>query len=241
MPRGAPDWSVNAPIEEVYKTLDYGEIAARSGNLLGFDRKGNVVFVDDCSSGVSRWNKISSTGERVVGKYGSNIYGGYSIFIEDDGSNSTRPGIYTSLPILNRSATGLEIIGSFAYTETLVELLLQFDDGSSLTSFNIRINNKDGELYLFDNTLNWRKIGSFEVLPAGTMWTWNAKMIVNPVTGYYEKVKFNGLDFSVSNYKGPVHDTLYPYMTIIQISAGYALFDSYGGINLNGVIFTVNE
>lgn len=241
MPRGSPDWGEYAPIEDLYKTLDYGEIAARTGSLVGFDRKGNVVFVDDCSSGVSRWNKIEWPGERVVGKYGYNIYGGYSIYIEDNGLDGNRPGIYTSLPIFKKSKAGLEVIGSFAYGPTLVEMMLQFDDGSQLYTFRVRFNNNDGSISLYDKTLGWVTIGYFVKMPSGAMWTWYAKMIVDPVSGKYDRFKFNGLEFDISKYVAMVGATTYAQLTVLQITAGYAVANSYGGVNLNGIIFTINE
>ena len=241
MARGMPDWGEYTPIQDLYKTLDYGEIAARTGSLVGFDRKGNVIFVDDCSSGVSRWNKIEWSGERVVGKYGYNIYGGYSIYIEDDGLDSDRPGIYTSLPLFKKSKAGLEIIGNFAYARTLVEMRLRFDDGSQLLTFRVRFNNNDGTISLYAKTLGWVTIGHFVNMPSGAMWTWYAKMIVDPVSGKYDRFKFNGLEFDISKFMAMVGATTYAQLTVLQLTAGYAVANSYGGINLNGVIFTINE
>lgn len=241
MPRGSPDWGEYAPIQDLYKTLDYGEIAARTGSLVGFDRKGNVIFVDDCSSGVSRWNKIEWPGERVVGKYGYNIFGGYSIYIEDNGLDGNKPGIYTSLPIFKNSKAGLEIIGSFAYGRTLVEMMLQFDDGSQLLTFMVGFNNNDGTISLYDKSLGWVTFGYFNPMPSGAMWTWYAKMVVDPVSGKYNRFKFNGEDFDIANYLAMVGQSNYAQLTVLQVTAGYAVANSYGGINLNGVIFTVNE
>ena len=78
MPRGAPDWGAYSPIVSLSKAFDEVETSVRLGGVVGFDRSGNAIFIDDFSSGLSRWRKVQWGGEKVVCRYGNNIFGGIS-------------------------------------------------------------------------------------------------------------------------------------------------------------------
>lgn len=56
MGHGTRDWGERAPTATIYQLPDMGELAARLGSIDRFDRRGNVVFMEDFESGLgSRW------------------------------------------------------------------------------------------------------------------------------------------------------------------------------------------
>ncbi len=57
MPRGQPDFGLYAVKETVASLSDLGELAARLGSIVTYDRKGDVVWFDDFQGDLAAWLK----------------------------------------------------------------------------------------------------------------------------------------------------------------------------------------
>ncbi|MBA7572235.1 hypothetical protein ES708_14011 [subsurface metagenome] len=55
MAHGQPDFGAYAAKETVGSLADIGELAARLGSIVTYDRRGDVVFLDSFESGLSAW------------------------------------------------------------------------------------------------------------------------------------------------------------------------------------------
>ena len=54
MPHGLPDWGLEGPKSTTYGLDDLGEQAVRLGSIVSFDRRGDVVLLDDYTQGLTR-------------------------------------------------------------------------------------------------------------------------------------------------------------------------------------------
>jgi len=50
MAHGHPDYGIGAPLKTIYTLEDMAELAARLGSFVTFDRRGNIIFLDDFDS-----------------------------------------------------------------------------------------------------------------------------------------------------------------------------------------------
>jgi len=55
MAHGAPDWGAFKPGTTVYSLSDMAELAARLGSPVTFDRRGEVMWMDDFEGSVNKW------------------------------------------------------------------------------------------------------------------------------------------------------------------------------------------
>ncbi|MBA7481123.1 hypothetical protein ES707_16593 [subsurface metagenome] len=55
MPRGQPDYGMYAVKEVSASVSDMGEVAARLGSIVTYDKRGDVVFFDDFEEPILRW------------------------------------------------------------------------------------------------------------------------------------------------------------------------------------------
>lgn len=60
MAHGKPDWNRTNAASTTFQMDDLGELAARLGSVVTFDRRGDVVFIDDFENGLVQW--LVSTG-----------------------------------------------------------------------------------------------------------------------------------------------------------------------------------
>ncbi|MBA7472202.1 MAG: hypothetical protein GH156_00560 [Dehalococcoidia bacterium] len=55
MAHGTPDWAQYAAKSTVYGEIDTSELAVRLGSIVSYDRRGDVVWLDDFNSGLAEW------------------------------------------------------------------------------------------------------------------------------------------------------------------------------------------
>lgn len=55
MPHGGPDWGTTGPLGTVFTLEDMAELAVRLGSIDTFDRRGNVILLDDFEGGILKW------------------------------------------------------------------------------------------------------------------------------------------------------------------------------------------
>lgn len=60
MPHGGPDWGTTGPLGTVFTMEDMGELAARLGSIVTYDRRGNVIFLDSFEGGLGKWRPWQS-------------------------------------------------------------------------------------------------------------------------------------------------------------------------------------
>jgi len=62
MPRGAPDWAQNQAFADVEQGVDVQELSARASQRYMWGRSGKVIFLDDFSPDIGRWNLVPEPG-----------------------------------------------------------------------------------------------------------------------------------------------------------------------------------
>ena len=56
MPHGNRDYGIGAPKWTIYPLTDLGELAARLGSPVTFDRRGDVIWIEDFESSLNKWD-----------------------------------------------------------------------------------------------------------------------------------------------------------------------------------------
>jgi len=138
MSHGTPDWGRTSGLKTTYPMTDLGELAARLGSPITFDRRGDVVFFDSFEDGLSQWAPTHDTHGTTVtpsGQYSRT--GGFSVEVALAGNANA----YASLPRrqptpvagklgVEYSATALSLAGKL-----LIELYVY--DGSVAHEFSL--------------------------------------------------------------------------------------------------------
>lgn len=139
MVHGTPDWGLTAGQATVYQLTDLGELAVRLGSIVSFDRRGDVVWLDDFEDGANKWEvAVAGTGAAVAISTARARNGAQSILLTagSDGARYAQIGHFQAIPSL--SNLGVEF--SFAHIAALDNLLLELDvnTGSRLLTPRIR-------------------------------------------------------------------------------------------------------
>ena len=58
MAHGQPDFGMYSVAATIYRLADMGELAARLGSIVTFDRRGDIVWLDDFEGDVDKWLQL---------------------------------------------------------------------------------------------------------------------------------------------------------------------------------------
>ena len=126
MPHGHPDYGTGAPVSTVYSIQDMAELAARLGSIVTFDRRGNVLLMEDFEGSLAKaayW-QYSAGGDVSV----SNLYalhGQFSCkFLAPAGGFAS---LYYMLPVPILSPMGVEFCFNRVDDGNLEYIDLQFN------------------------------------------------------------------------------------------------------------------
>jgi len=202
MAHGARDFGIYAPKETIVIMEDLGELAVRLGSPVNFDRKGDVVFLDDFEDGISKWDidlfagRGSFTWESTYSRFG-----GFSGLITTGDNNGDELWIFDFIPTPIRSKMGLEV--SF----TLVDTILDFH-------FGLWVVDSEGRYYpevqfvRADDKWQYRDIGGVfqDITPTqplieGPPYFHTVKLVFDLTTQYYSHLKVNNTIYDLSSLK----------------------------------------
>ena len=186
--------NMNAPAVRgpVYSVTDLGELAARLGSIVTFDRRGDVVWLDDFESGVGKWLPVTSgvgAGVVVSNSYARN--GLYSCELTAGTTMAQVATIQRVLPYPVLSRMGFEC--SFAFDSNLAEIYLTFDmfDGASQHIAEVRYDYVNKKLQYRDSDNNWQDIATSLDLRQSYYPFWVWKLVVDFANEEYVRLVLN--------------------------------------------------
>lgn len=241
MPKGQRDFGLYAPTETIVGLSDMGELAARLGSIITFDRQGNVMAFDDFESGIEAWVKSGSAG---YGVSWNSVYakaGGFSCKLETAAVVGYNVTTLKQLGLQTLSPIGLEV--SFAYGQNWksLDIVIYIVDGSKLYHAAIRYDYPNTKLLYLDSANAYQDVpgGSF-VIPSTAGAFHTLKFVVDLPTGKYKRllVDNNSFDLSALSFYNPANPSIPAgtFRVTLSTSTGAAAI-AY----IDNVIITQNE
>ena len=243
MPHGAPDWSKYRTTSTTYPVLDLAELAARLGTPATFDRRGDVVWMDDFSHGINKWYVTSNgVGGTAIPDHLYADVGPYSAKLTTPGTatNYTRITHYCHLPLA--PTIGLEArIGLWQELHYFQWEIWAYD-GSDATYYQIQI-----DLEVQPNLLQYLNSGGtwttfrtdFEATGALNSFNYS-KLVVDWQAKTYTRFILNDHISDLTGIAGRHYSTTSRRHTIIRFRA-YGLDTGTGPAWVDGVIITHDE
>jgi len=203
---GTPDYSPIKPPGQItpgpiYTLSDMGELAARLGSIVTFDRRGNIIWMDDFESGLSQWRQVGDRDAEWNGNQAKN--GGFCCKLITPAVAGGSCGIerYIGFPAL--SPMGFEF--SYSDDDTAgvprsLWILVVLDSGSYRYTTGIFYDVMNGKLrYTSGN-------GSLQDIPGGAYYMSTffpgefdtLKFVADFTTAKYKRLLINSQTFDVS-------------------------------------------
>jgi len=241
MSHTAPDGSWLGVLSTLYALQDLGELAARLGSIVSFDRRGNVFWLDNFEDGAGKWTlAYSGTGAGTALVATTAHSGAYSLKLttgdaEDDYAYAEKRMSYPGLE-------GLGLECSFASDAVTPTVTLQLLVRGAATSYwaSVRYSwERDVVEYLDENNA-WQTLASSVDL-ANTRYVFHAmKLVADFSTGKYIRCILGDVEYDMSAY-----DLRSVSVAQTPILHGRITVETEAGANepvfIDNVIFTRNE
>jgi hypothetical protein len=195
------DYSSKYRQTSVYGNIDSAEIAARLKSCDTHDRRGLILWMDDFEGAEKHWTDVVNGVGGVVAL--STDYarsGDQSMKCTTGGAAGNYAGVRRYLVYPKLSRLGFEI--SFTYNLNINYYALNADtfDGATTHRGWIRIDLTNDRLRYYDDAMNFQtffnhcplcdQIGAFNT----------AKLVIDPVGGYYTRFILNDVEYDLSSY-----------------------------------------
>jgi len=248
MAHGGPDWGINLPVATVYGVDDMGELAARLGSIVNFDRRGNVMFLDDFESGLNKWIIVLSGGggDAIVTTNERARSGAVSCKITTGAgaADDERLFHYFAYPVLSKMGSELSLTLEAPDIDYII-LNLTIDDGVNIKSGGIKIlpaalGSSLLTLQYRDETNAWVTFSTATIFPDDHFFV-PAKLVVDMEKNMYERFLLANYAFDLSAY--PIHVTAVsptPGVSVFVVIVGNGAAGNHS-LYIDDVIITQNE
>jgi len=239
MAHGYPDWGGAAPTPTVYGLQDLGELAARLGSIDTFDRRGNIVFMEDFENGTERWRTEGDESADMGWSAERARSGGFCYKIETSKVSSANTGIHYKGSRPRLSSIGLEFSHGGGADWAIMTARLAIYDGTHELNSWLRYHADDDSLDIYSDTGVFVPIGTYHP-PTTVREFFTIKLVADFKALKYKRLIANNEEIDLSIYAmHPVTNTTAQRMEIyIMVSSG-----PYGiaHMHVDDIIVTQNE
>ena len=221
--RGQPDFGALAAKEVSASISDLGEIAARLGSILIYDKRGDVVDFDNFEAPVLRWQEVL-VGDNSYQRFSSASArsGSQSLLLHAESIEEGAAGITKAFVPLGSRRVGIEISFSYLYPfDCDLFILLYYADGTTLYLAEVKFDPYAGKLYIWTDTGEYKEIAA-PVSSYEALFTFKTiKLVVDFDTLKYERLLFDLNAYDISAYSIPEQagDVTARYVVQIYIEA----------------------
>lgn len=200
MPRGQPDYGPQAVKEVTASVSDMGEVAARLGSIVTYDKRGVVVDFDNFETPAWRWQRAMSVGGYVLQDSTNPKSGSQAARLYTAAVIGRSCGIYKDTASLVSKRLGSEISFSRLSHDGKFTTNMSHFDGEDAYYPEIYIDSNTGKIYLWDNTLAYREIADEGQLLVEYFYYYTMKMVCDFTLGKYVRLMFMSKEYDISAY-----------------------------------------
>ena len=218
MAHGTPDYGVTAGVETVYQVRDLGELAARLGSPITYDRSGDVIWWEDFECGLAKWNftHVNGVGSNQLStakaRNGRNSLQSITAAGASAAEVAQHQMAFPSLSLLGLEASWLMQSSAGA---PRIEIFLQ--DGAQQQAWAIKWDASTDELSYQTAGGFFTVFGEQRLNTVAQVLFHTAKLVVNPIDGRYERFILDNERYDLSAAIPLISATATPSQLIVSL------------------------
>lgn len=241
MPKGQADFGMYAVKETIASLSDMAELAARLGSIVTYDRRGDVIWLDDFEGGIECWKRVVSGDDGAIEWVADAKHsGGFSAKLIAGKTDDHNAAIERVLFAPALSKIGLEVSVATHLSTSYLQLMLIVYTGTHGFRFILTYGDVNNRWFLH-NSGGGDTIFATDITYNKGDAAWQTfKFVIDLVTGKYVRAILGGVTYDLSAYDGYT-ETLEatPYMRFYIVNTGREGYNDY--IFIDDVILTQNE
>lgn len=200
MPHGAPDWNKYRRDSVTFPIDDLAEHAARLGSISIFDRRGDVVLLDDFQDGIRPWSStLAGTGAAFSLSPDHFLSCGHALSATCPSDNGFDIILQRYIPYTPHAPIGLELAFTLATYITAFRVDLAIYDGQNLTHALLRYVHATNRLQYFDSIGAYIDLTPTITLRSDSRVFNHIKLVVDPTTPVYVRAILNHQSYPMTN------------------------------------------
>jgi hypothetical protein len=225
----------------VSKVADVGELAARIGSPVTYDRSGNVIWYTSFEEGLgSILKQTGGTGAAVDLFFGMSLRGSFSARLTGGSDGNQDAGCLRRIRPIGLTTYGLEATFSMGSDIEDFQIGFQRNTGSILQYWRVRFYLAGDEIQLVNSSFAYEKIADYADWSEDADLWHTAKLVADPTAGKYIKLHFNDQVYDLSDY--PCREVANTGDARIELLASANSISGSNGIAyLDDMIATINE
>lgn len=198
MAHGYPDYGLAAAIQNIYAVVDLGELAARLGSGVNYDRLGNAVLVDDFSAGLGAWDQgTGDVGDSVTLGVGDGKDGAYCAKLGVAGGALNEASVSRYVLYSLPGKFGLEVSFSLTVSMSTVDVTFRYVKGGTMTDAQLRYDVVAGTLGVKTTGGGYQTIATGVALKTGASVYHTMKLAMDSDTARYVRVRVDDVTYSI--------------------------------------------
>ena len=236
-----PDWGQSYTNAAFYPLLDHGELAARLGSIVVYDRRGSVLWLCDFRYGLNLVDTGTVGGSSSVDLWTSPILSPpFSCRLRSGTGANEGGNISKKLPVPNASRVGFSFHLQAGLGVDKVEFNLTHFDAVNRYDANVTFDVDGGNLTIEDDDLGTVTIASSLSFAGLADVLQFVKLVIDLDAHKYERLMFGGNEYDLSTYSLPVLTS----STEARIGCQIKQLNKAGGASsvfVDNLIFSANE
>jgi len=241
MPHGYPPWSGVKKQTVFSLPIDMGELAVRLGSIVSYDRRGDVVLLDDFGDGLSAWDVIGSGLDSEAFLSAEKAESPpYSIKAISGKTVDCQAGIMTKVPTPVSGLLGLEAHYQTQAAQLSWRVQLTHYNGTTARVFGVKYDHPNTQLEYLNSANVWTAFDTDVELWLASPLFHALKLVADPETGKYERLLVDDKTYTLRAYDCYEADSDRSPHTSLVVDVEGDTDASYTAY-LDDVIFTQNE
>jgi len=240
MPHGQRDWSNIGADEVVHGLADMGELAARMGSPVTFNREGSILLIETFEHGHGRWELAGIAPYTIEISSEWSRYGAYSLKFDVAAAFGKYALVDTYFPFPVLGKYGVEFSTRFNSHIYMIFVDLRFYDGAHRQNYWLYLYPIDEQLKVYNRSVGAVTVADpFVISTGGAIWH-TLKLVVDIKNQYFQRVIIDDAEYDLTAYRPTlVANTGAPHAVLRLQFYGY---DTGAGIvYVDDVLITLNE
>jgi hypothetical protein len=220
---------------------DLGELAVRLGALTSYDRRGEVIWQDDMSNGLSPWYVDTVGTASVVTTTDQHTDAGpYAILLTSGTTAGDRAGIRRGLAPFNMQRLGMEVSVQFDTLPSSWTFVIQRYTPTGYFEGMVMYNGDTYEVSILVPALGFVVLCTLPPSVSILAHYDYFKLVIDQSTGKYVRLLVNQTEYDISSYSLYTHTAVYPdiwYMSVYNHNHD----GTTDTVHIGHVIITANE
>jgi len=203
MPHGRPDWYNITPMIQVHASEDVNELAARLGTPDTWDRRGNVLFIDDFTQGLAKYDfLVVGAGSTYGLRCTVGLHSSVALWMDPDSGVNDAVQATINLPNPKSAVVGIEAAFNYTLANSAPGISINYCDGAYAYTFTLRIDCAGVDIAYYNEDGNYVNLEEDIVWPIYTSYFHIFKLVVDLSKYEYMRAIVDDRSYSLVGLKG---------------------------------------